>query len=198
MEIYIASFSYPGAATGNTLGHVTLSVPVDITFDNIFTNGLISDIWIASMSDPSGQNHIGFYGVSTPHQIPMRLVVTQDGAASIFECWNWCCDTSWKAEIRNNYANLYNGATLCGSIQFATPIKSTGLNGAQLSVALSNHLTASSNINIVSPAPTAAPTKEPSMAPTMQPTTRMLINVFYRFSIPKTINSLKKTFCTQY
>ena len=175
---YTASFNYPGAATGNALGGVTLSVPVDITFDNTFTNGLSTDIPILTLVDPTGENQIGFYGVQISGRIPMRMDVTQDGATSSYEC-NFCTGggclaaTTWTAEVRNNYANLYYGSTLCGSIQFTTPIKSSGLQGAQLAVTLGKSLTASSNVNIVSPAQTDGPTTEPTVEPTMQPTSML-------------------------
>ena len=132
---------------------MTLSVPVDITFDNRFTNGLYNDIPVLTLVDPTGENQIGYYGVSIPGQIPMRMDVTQDGVTSSYQC-SFCTGggcgtpTTWKAEIRNNYANLYYGSTLCGIIQFATPLKSSGLQGAQLAVTLSNALTASSNVAI--------------------------------------------------
>ena len=175
---YTASFSYPGAATGSVLGGVTLSVPVDITFDNTFTNGLSNDIPVLTLVDPTGENQIGFYGVSIAGQIPMRMDVTQDGITSSYQC-SFCTTSgcfaaqSWTAEIRNNYANLYYGSTLCGSIQFTTPIKSSGLQGAQLAVTLGKSLTASSNVNIVSPAQTDGPTAEPTVEPTMQPTSML-------------------------
>ena len=68
------------------MGYVTLSVPVDITFDNRFTNGLLNDIFVLNMIDSSTENQIAFSGVATAGKIPMRMDIKQDGTISSFEC----------------------------------------------------------------------------------------------------------------